>query len=166
MPGRMRGNISPFPPDFFPGELPHHADGRPLPWENGHVPGDNIQVVRQALDALGRRDLPGLLEHVDADIELHPLLSVWPRTYSGRDGIEEWWRDVGELWEDFTLEPEAFRDFGDGNLLVRVRWRGRAKGATAELDGPAAAVVRFRTDKVTSVEIHLDEAQALQAIVG
>jgi ketosteroid isomerase-like protein len=130
----------------------------------GPVAEDNMEVVRQALEAIGRRDLPAILEHVDADIELHPLLSVWPRTYRGRNGIEQWWQDVGELWEDFNIETEGFRDLGEGTLLVRVRWRGRARGASTEVDGPAAAVVRFRGDKAASVDIYLDEAQALQAI--
>jgi ketosteroid isomerase-like protein len=126
----------------------------------------NIEVVRQGLDAIGRRDLSAILEHVDADIELHPLLSVWPRTYRGREGIEQWWADVGELWEEFSLEAEGFRDAGEGTLVVRMRWRGRARGASAEVEGPAVAVVRFRGEKVVSVDIHLDEASALQAAVG
>jgi ketosteroid isomerase-like protein len=125
---------------------------------------DSIQVVRQALDAVGRRDLPAVLEHVDADIELRPLLSVWPRTYRGREGIEQWWEDVGELWEEFRLETEGFRDVGGGTLVVRMRWRGQARGSSAEVEGPAAAVVRFQGDKVASVDIHLDEAHALNSI--
>ena len=123
-----------------------------------------MEVVRQALAAVGRRDLSAILERVDADVELHPVLSVWPRTYRGREGIEQWWRDVGELWEDFSVETEGFRDVGDETLVVRVRWRGRARGASTELGGPAAAVVRFRGAKAAFVEIHLDEAQALRTI--
>jgi ketosteroid isomerase-like protein len=128
------------------------------------VPANIIDVARQVLDAVGRRDLPAILEHVDADVELHPLLTVWQRTYRGREEIEQWWRDVGELWDDFSIEPEDFRDLGGGTLVVRVRWRGRAKGASAELDGPAVAVMRFRDTKAVSVDIHLDEARALRAI--
>src|SRR5438067_9359287 len=125
---------------------------------------ERIEVVRQVLDAVGRRDVQAILENVDADVELQPLLSVWRQTYRGHDGIEEWSRGVGELWESFSVEPEDFRDIGEGSLVVRLRWRGRAKGVSTELDGPGAAVVRFRDDKLLSVDIHLDEHSALRSI--
>jgi ketosteroid isomerase-like protein len=123
-----------------------------------------MEVVRQALEAIGRRDLSAILERVDAEVELHPLLSVWPQTYRGREGIEQWWRDVGELWEDFEVETEGFHEVGNETLVVRLHWRGRARGGATEVDGPAAAVVRFRGAKVAFVDIHLDEAHALRAI--
>ena len=124
---------------------------------------DRIEVVREALDAIGRRDLQAILERVDEEIVLHPLLSVWPRTYEGHAGIRQWWEDVDELWESFRLDAEDFREEEDGSLVVRVRWRGRARGMPGEVDGPAVAVVRFRGDKPSSVDIHLDEKFAPNA---
>ena len=121
----------------------------------------NIEAVRQALAAVERRDLTGLLEHADPDIELRPLLSVWPRTYRGHAGIEQWSRDVGDIWREFSVDAEDFRDLGAGTLIVRLHWRGRAKESSIEVEGPAAAVVRFGGDKAVSVDIHLDEERAL-----
>src|SRR5437868_3043543 len=127
---------------------------------------DRIEVVRQVLDAVGRRDVQAILDNVDSDVELQPLLSVWRQTYRGHDGIEEWSQGVGELWDSFSVEPEGFRDLGEDTIVVRLRWRGRAKGASTELDGPGAAVVRFQADKVISVDIHLDEHAALRSMGG
>jgi len=158
--------LAPEPPAARAEVLATGARRNCLDWENGQVAGDNVAVVRQALDAVGRRDLPALLKQVDTDVELRPLLTVWPQTYRGHEGIEQWWRDVGELWDDFSIEPEDFRDLGGGTLIVRVRWSGRPKGASAKLDGPAVAVVRFRETKAVSVDIHLDEAHALRAMGG
>jgi ketosteroid isomerase-like protein len=125
----------------------------------------NIEAVRQALSAVERRDLTGLLEYADPEIELHPLLSVWERTYRGHAGIEQWLHDVGDLWQQFSVDAESFRDLGGGTLVVGVHWRGRAKGEkSAEVEGPAAAVFRFNGDKATSVDIHLDEARALASV--
>ena len=44
---------------------------------------DRIEVVRQVLDAVGRRDVQAILDNVDSDVELQPLLSVWRQTYRG-----------------------------------------------------------------------------------
>jgi ketosteroid isomerase-like protein len=124
----------------------------------------HIEAVRQTLAAVERRDLAGLLEHADPEIELHPLLSVWPQTYRGHAGIEQWARDVEGLWRDFSLDAEGFRDLGDGTVVVRLHWRGRPKEGSTEVGGPAAAVVRFRGNKTVSVDIHLDEERALAAV--
>jgi ketosteroid isomerase-like protein len=125
---------------------------------------EKIHVVRKVMDAISRRDLPALLEHLDADVRLYPLMSAWPQTYRGHDGVEQWWRDVGQLWEHFGVRPESFRDLADGSLLVQISWRGRGTGAVAELEGPATAVIRFHDTKVASMEIHLDEAHAMRTI--
>ena len=125
---------------------------------------EKIEVIRKAMAAISRRDLPGFLEHLDADIQLDPLTSVWPRTYRGHEGIEQWWRDVAELWEHFVVHPEDFRDRADKTVIVQISWRGRGKGAFAEVEGPATAVVRFRDTKVASIQVHFDETRAMQAI--
>jgi ketosteroid isomerase-like protein len=126
----------------------------------------NIEAARQAFTAVGRRDLTGLLEHADPEIELHPLTSVWQRAYRGHAGIEQWFRDVGDLWREFSVGAEGFRDLGHGTLLVRLHWRGRARTGSAEVEGPAAAVVRFDGNKMVSVDVHLDEERALASLAS
>ncbi len=126
----------------------------------------NVQAVRQALAAVERRDLIGLLEHADPEIELHPLMSVWSRTYRGHAGIEQWYRDVGDLWQEFSLDPESFRDLGEGTLIVRLHWRGLANDRSTEIEGPAAAVFRFGGDKMVSIDVHLDEERALASVAS
>ena len=125
---------------------------------------DKSEVVRRALDAMGRGDVQALVDQVDENFELNPMVSVWPRTYSGTAGIEQWWRDLGELWDEFSMQAEDLRVLDEETLLALLTWRGRAKGTATEVEGPAAAVVRFRGDKVLSANFYLDEARALQAV--
>jgi ketosteroid isomerase-like protein len=135
-------------------------------WENGAVSEANVEAVRQALAAVERRDLTGLLEHADPEIELHPLLSVWSRTYRGHAGIEQWYRDLGGLWREFSLDLESFQDLGEGTLIVRLHWRGLPTDGSTVLEGPAAAVFRFGGDKIVSVDVHLDEERALASVAS
>jgi ketosteroid isomerase-like protein len=143
-----------------PARCPRHASD----WENQSVSEPNIGVVQRAFDAIGRRDLDAVLEEVDPNVELHPFVSVWRRTYRGHAGIEQWSKDVAELWEEFSVLPRGFRDLGDDALLVLAQWHGRGKGSTTAIDGPAAVVIRFRDGKAASVDVYLDEAHALKSV--
>jgi ketosteroid isomerase-like protein len=133
------------------------------PGENRRVGDPRIGVVQRALDAVGGRDVRAALDEVDPDVELHPFVSVWQRTYAGRAGIEQWLRDIGELWDGYSVSAHDFRDLGGDTLLVIGQWRGRGKGAATMLDGPCALLIAFRAGKIASVDVHLDEARALKA---
>ena len=123
-----------------------------------------VATVRLALDAISRRDLPGLLDLLDPEIELRPLMSVWERSYRGHDGIERWWRDVAELWDSFEVEADDFRDVADDAMLLHIQWHGVAKGSGNEVEGPLAAIARFAGEKVVLLEIFIDEARALASL--
>jgi transcription termination factor Rho len=103
----------------------------------------HTDLARRAIDAIARDDLSELLKQVHDDVELHPLVSVWERTYRGHAGIEQWRRDRDELWEEFGVWADGVRDLNDHTVLVVAHWRGRARGA-GEMGGPVASVVSFR----------------------
>ncbi|MFL5871234.1 MAG: nuclear transport factor 2 family protein [Solirubrobacterales bacterium] len=122
------------------------------------------ETVRLALDAISRRDLAALLQLLDPEIELRPLMSVWQRSYRGHDGIEQWWGDVAEIWDSFEVDAGDFRDLGDEALFLRIQWRGVAKGSGNEVEGPLAAIARFAGDRVSLLEIFVDEGRALASV--
>ena len=123
-----------------------------------------IESVRRAFDAIARRDVRALVDEADPEIEFHPLLSVWQRNYRGHAGVEQWFNDVAEQWEEFNARIDGVRELDDGGLLVRTYWHGRAKGSPTEIHGPGALVIHFRAGKATSLDVYLDEAHALKAL--
>lgn len=123
-------------------------------------------VVKRALEAFARGDIETLLAEADDDVTLKPLITVWRREYRGHAGIREWYGDVNELWEEFGLSADAFEELDPSTLLVNVTWSGRAKGASALLDGPGFAVIGFRGEKVTDIALYMDEASARRAAPG
>lgn len=132
--------------------------------------GDNCRVsqqqkaaVERAIDAIGRRDVAAIVEQVDESVEIHPLVSVWQATYHGHSGVEQWARDVTELWDEFSVSMLSARELDRQTLLVSVEWRGLARGTSTEMSGPGAALVRFRADKVVAAEFHFDEQRAVEA---
>jgi ketosteroid isomerase-like protein len=126
--------------------------------ENPSVGEQAIESVRRLLGALNRRDLEAIKAEVAADFELHPLVSVWQRTYVGHDGIEDWQRDLGQIWEAFEIHADEVEDVEDEAVLVVGRWQGRSRTGLGPLDGPIAAIVRFAGDKARRADVYHDRA--------
>jgi hypothetical protein len=61
---------------------------------------ENVEVTKQALDALNRRDVDGLMEWVTGDFEFNSAMggAVLGGRLSGRKGIEELVKDIGDTW--------------------------------------------------------------------
>jgi hypothetical protein len=49
---------------------------------------------------------------------------------------------------------------------VRMYWHGRPKEGSTELEGPAAAVVHVRGERMVAVDVHLDEERALASVAS
>jgi ketosteroid isomerase-like protein len=115
------------------------------------------------IEAVNTGDGDAIKAAVATDFELHPLISVWERTYRGHQGIDDWQRDVSELWEEFTIHPDRLRDPEDDAVVVVGSWRGTPRNGPAPLEGPIAVVVRIDGDKVRSADVYLNEADATRA---
>jgi ketosteroid isomerase-like protein len=124
---------------------------------------DRRELVLRLLDAVNRRDIAAIKAEVASDFELHPLISVWERTYRGHQGIDDWQRDLAELWEEFTIRPDRVQEPGNESVIVVGSWRGTPRNGPATLEGPIAAVVRIAGDKVRSADVYLNEDEAARA---
>ena len=123
-----------------------------------------IESVRRLLEAVNRRDLDAIKAEVAADFELHPLVSVWQRTYLGHDGIDDWQRDLAQIWTEFEIHADEVEDVQDEAVLVVGRWQGRPRNGLGPLDGPIAAIVRFAGGEVRRADVYHDRAAAELAL--
>jgi ketosteroid isomerase-like protein len=115
----------------------------------------NREVVLRLIDAVNRGDVEAIKAETAADFELHPLVSVWQRAYHGHTGIEEWQRDLAELWEEFIIELDEVEEGAGEALVVVGRWRGTPKNAPTGLEGPIAATVSVTGGKATKADVYL-----------
>jgi len=106
-----------------------------------------LNVVRVIYDALCRGDIDGLLEFVHDDIELHSYVEG---AFRGHAELLEWFRNMDEAWDPWSVAVEAIVDAGPCAIVVtRLHGRSRASRITTELafcvvcevvDGKAAFV--------------------------
>jgi ketosteroid isomerase-like protein len=122
---------------------------------------ENVEVVKQAEEAIMRRDLDALGALLAPECEIVPLRAAVDSTvYRAPDAAAKWFAALDETWETVSAEPETFRDGTDWVLgFGRVRARGRSSGA--DLDVQAAGVWRFRDGLITSVRVYTDRGEAL-----
>jgi ketosteroid isomerase-like protein len=124
----------------------------------------NVELVSQAFDAYGGRDVDRLLSYLDQTFELRSAIvgGAEGQAYLGHDGVRNWLADVDESFADVTIDPSEFRDLGDRVLVFgRIRAVGRESGA--QLDSPTGWVVTVRNGKLVRADGFLSRAEALQA---
>ena len=124
----------------------------------------NVEIVKRAFDAFNRRDLDAFMECVTPDIEYYPSLvgAVERRSFSGREGMEQYFEDQRVAWEQFRVLTDECRDLGE-RVLVLGRMEGRGRGSGVPVDAPYGTISDFRDGKVSRIRVYLDHGEALRA---
>lgn len=129
------------------------------------MPRDKVDVARRAVDAYNRRDVDGFFaELATPDFEWFPGLvrALGSGGYQGRDGVERFYADTRENWEEMRTVAEEFRDLGD-RVLVLGRLEGRGKGSGAVVRAPLTGIYDFRGDRICRIRVYLDREEGLRA---
>jgi uncharacterized protein len=98
---------------------------------------------------------------VESDAATH---ADWPegRAFTGREGVQDFFRRFMGAWNDYEVEFEDFRDAGDEVLvLVRDGGRGRASGVPVERSW--AQLWTVRDGRVARFEAYKDREEAWRA---
>jgi ketosteroid isomerase-like protein len=97
----------------------------------------NVQVARQAFEAIADRGLDGALDFLDPECEFEPPDDAIEQggVFKGHDAVRKRWDLLLEPFEDVRMELENVSEADPDNVLVvfRVRARGQASGAPVEM---------------------------------
>jgi ketosteroid isomerase-like protein len=116
---------------------------------------ENVELVHRAFDAFNRRDWGAFLELLDADVRAVPLLAAieGEGDYLGKDGVRRWWKNVLDVFPDFTMEAVEVRDLGNMTLAV-VRTRGHGMGSETPVEMVIWNVAAWRDKKLVRWSSH------------
>jgi ketosteroid isomerase-like protein len=87
-----------------------------------------------------------------------------PGESSGLQDTGEGWRQWLSPWEGFRVQPEAYRDLDDQQVLVLVTFSGRGMSSGLEVGQATqrgAGIFRIREGKVASLVTYWDRDRAL-----
>jgi ketosteroid isomerase-like protein len=124
----------------------------------------NAQVARQTFEAICARDLDGLLELYDPDIEFQPLtgMQVELGGYQGHAGVRRYLEEAAEIWDEMLPHADDVRASGDHVVILGgCAVRGRGSGAVS--DPPMAWLLTFRDGKVIRHRAYRTGDEALKA---
>lgn len=126
---------------------------------------DAEQLVRSAYRAFSERDAEALRELADPRIEIHTITGMVAgrdKPYRGHEGIEEYLRDVAELWDEIELLPGNFHPLSDSRLVVFGRVRARRE--LAVIDAPNAWLWEIGEGRIRSARVFGDPQAAYEML--
>jgi uncharacterized protein len=130
--------------------------------------GENIEAAgREVMEALGRQDLPRLIELSDPEVEWHSLFAGLGAggVYRGHEGTRRYVSDVSEAFDIVRADVDDGLGVGDVAVLVgRIHYRGRGSGV--ENESPTGWVLKFRNGKLISFRAFGEPAQAFETLRG
>src|SRR5437879_7288820 len=114
------------------------------------MPEENIQILRDGIDAFNSGDVERILAFVHPDFEgsVPPEFSAEPDTYRGHEGIRRYFRTFEEAMDDVRFEPEQFWEAGD-SVVVTMRVRARGRRTAIPVEQRFAQVWTLRDGKAT-----------------
>ncbi len=127
---------------------------------------ENVEAFDRGIAAYNRRDIDGLLQELDPDVEWHSALLIpfGGRATVGRghDGVREVLREVYEVLAEIHLDYSEVRDVGDRILATgRIRTRGELSGAITE--SSFGTVSEMKNGKSIRFTTYLDPDEARAA---
>ena len=122
---------------------------------------ENIQIVRDFLAALGRRDRQGLLALSAGDIEWIIPGEDWPLAgaHRGQAGLENLIQRANKTVETSYPKPPEFITQGDRVLVVGVA-TGKIKATNKTFEDHWVFDITVRNGRVTKIREYID-TQAL-----
>jgi uncharacterized protein len=119
----------------------------------------DVQIVREGYETFSRKDIPGVLERFDPQIEwTEPGGGGAPGgTFRGPQAVAQAvFSAIPERFDEFNPATEQFIDAGD-HVVVVGRFRGRSKRG-AVLDASFVHVWKMSGGKATHFTNYVDES--------
>jgi ketosteroid isomerase-like protein len=125
----------------------------------------NMRVARQTFEAIRRRDIDGLVEMYDPDIEFEPLTGIEVEIggYRGHAGVRRYFEEITHVWEEMLPHADDVRAVGD-HVLILGGCAVRGRGSGAITDTPMAWVLTLQDGKVLRHRAYRTREEALEAV--
>jgi hypothetical protein len=125
---------------------------------------DRLAIVEGFLDRWTAGDRTVREGEVHPEAELHTRLAAAAgEPYRGRDGIEQWGRDLGELWETMDLNVEEMIETDGGDVLVLTTAELASRGSEVTFTQPIGWLFSFRDDLPVRMEVFQSHGEARKA---
>ena len=126
----------------------------------------DVDIVRALFDAFAQRDIARVEELISDEMEFHAVTAeVAGREgpYRGHAGMELYFADVEEIWEEIRLTPIDFEEVGDVILVTGRVW---ARGSGRVVDSSTGWLFKVRDGQLVWARVFESAAEATAAARG
>lgn len=125
---------------------------------------DRLAVVEAFIERWTAGDRTVREEEIHPDAELHTRLAVVAgEPYRGHEGIEQWGRDLGEMWGTMDFEVDEIVQNHEGHILVSGVVELATHGSDVTFTQPLAWLFTFRDDLPARMDVYLSHAEGRRA---
>jgi ketosteroid isomerase-like protein len=127
---------------------------------------DNVEIVRQALEAGARREADVVFALYDRDVEWDATrmqLGVDDAVYRGHEGLVRFYEAWREAWQDEEYGYDELVDAG-GPVLSIATQQSRARAGGGPVTRTLVGVWTVRDAKIVRVVWFLSREEALEAV--
>jgi len=123
----------------------------------------DVEIVRALFDAFARRDLARVEQLISEEMEFHAVTAeVAGREgpYRGHAGMELYFSDVEQAWEEIKLTPTDFEEIGDVILVTGRVW---ARGSGRVVDSSTGWLFKVREGQLVWARVFESATEAAAA---
>jgi ketosteroid isomerase-like protein len=126
----------------------------------------NVEVVKDAFDALRREDWVAVASVIAYDCEVHDfdIPDAAGEVYRGPDGVLDWLAEFDRAWASWRVVDQVYRSAPDGRVIALFRMVTRGRESGIEMSRDDAIVYVVRDGKIARMEYYNDQQAGLQAI--
>jgi ketosteroid isomerase-like protein len=125
---------------------------------------ENVEIVRQSLDAYGRRDIDALrtLNHPDLELDWSASGGSLAGVYRGFDEALRFYAEYYETFDATSIEPDRFVETGDLVVVPNVAYQRGRDGI--EVSARSTLVFAVHNRLITRICLYQDEDEAFKAV--
>jgi ketosteroid isomerase-like protein len=128
------------------------------------VTSNNVRRLHAVIDSINRDGFDALLDELHPDIEFADLPQApEEKVKRGPERVQNWYRDMAEIWEEMRLEVEDVTELDSERLMATLRIRARAKRSGIEVDQKVVNLFTLKDDKLYRLQAFSDMESALEA---
>ena len=126
---------------------------------------ENMEIVRQALDAFNSGDIARILAltHPDFEADIPPELSAEPDTYRGHDGIRRYFASFHYVMDEIHFEAERLSEVGQ-SVLVALRITAKGRHTSIPVEQRTTGVWTVSDRRVIRIRSYASLSEALAAV--
>jgi ketosteroid isomerase-like protein len=129
------------------------------------VSAENVDIVREAYDAVRTRQLQTVLQLAAPDLEIEQSSDIaWGGRYRGLAGLQQFMVRLTQH-VDSVMTPDQYIDAGEQVVAVG-RSRGTTRASGRYFDVPAVHVWTLKDGKLARFQAYIDHPAMVSALAG